>query len=105
MGKKLFICFFCFTLFVSGCATRPTDPDELRIYEEANDPLEPTNRGIHAFNQAADKVILKPIAQGYRFIVPSFFRSAISNFFDNLSQPVHFVNALLQGNESRQQSS
>ena len=97
MGKKLFILFFCFTLLISGCATRPTDPDELKIYEETNDPLEPTNRGIHAFNQAADKAILKPIAKGYRFIVPSFFRTAISNFFDNLAQPVHFVNALLQG--------
>ena len=84
-------------LAVSGCATRPTDPEELKIYEETNDPLEPMNRGIHAFNQTADKYVLKPIAQGYRAVVPSFFRDMISNFFQNLSQPVHFVNALLQG--------
>ncbi len=84
-------------LVVSGCATRPTDPEELRTYEETNDPLEPMNRGIHAFNQTADKYVLKPVAQGYRAVVPSFFRDMISNFFKNLAQPVHLVNALLQG--------
>ena len=97
MGKKKFILFFCLFLALSACATRPTDPEELRIYEETNDPLEPMNRGIHAFNQVADKAILKPIAKGYRAAVPSFYRGWVSNFFDNLSQPVHFLNALLQG--------
>ena len=97
MGKKLWILFFCLSLTVSGCATRPTDPEELKVYEETNDPFEPANRGIHAFNQAADKAILKPIAKGYRKVVPAFVRTSVSNFFDNLTQPVHLVNALLQG--------
>lgn len=97
MGKKLWILFFCFALTLSGCATCPTDPEELRIYEETNDPFEPTNRGIHAFNQTADKYVLKPIAKGYRKVVPTFVRTSVSNFFDNLRQPMHFVNALLQG--------
>ena len=70
MGKKIFILLLCSILLVSGCATRPTDPDELKVYEETNDPLEPTNRGIHAFNQAADKAVLNPIAKGYRAVVP-----------------------------------
>jgi phospholipid-binding lipoprotein MlaA len=55
------------------------------------------NRGIHAFNQVADKVVLKPIAKGYRAVVPEFHRGWVSNFFDNLAQPVHMLNALLQG--------
>ena len=97
MGKKKFILIFCLICLISGCATRPTDPEELRIYEETNDPLEPMNRGIHAFNQAADKAILKPVAKGYRAAVPSFYRGTVRNFFDNLAQPMHFVNALLQG--------
>ena len=70
MGKKKFILFFCLILLISGCATRPTDPEELKIYEETNDPLEPMNRGIHAFNQVADKAVLKPLAKGYRAVVP-----------------------------------
>lgn len=97
MGKKKFVLFFCLFVLLSGCATRPTDPEELKIYEEINDPLEPMNRGIHAFNQAADKAILKPVAKGYRAAVPAFYRGWVNNFFDNLSQPVHLLNALLQG--------
>jgi len=97
MGKKKFIVFFCLFMALFGCATRPTDPEELRAYEETNDPLEPMNRGIHAFNQVADKAVLKPIAKGYRATVPSFYRDCLGNFFDNLTQPMHLVNALLQG--------
>lgn len=97
MRKKTFVLFFCCVMFLSGCATKPTDPEELKVYEETNDPMEPMNRGIHAFNQTADEYVLKPVAKGYRAVVPLFFRDAISSFFDNLTQPVHFVNAMLQG--------
>ena len=97
MGKKKFVVFFCLFVLLAGCATRPTDPEELKIYEETNDPLEPMNRGIHAFNQVVNKGILTPVAKGYRTVVPSFHRGMISNFFNNLAQPVHLLNALLQG--------
>ncbi len=97
MEKKKIIVFFCVALMLPGCATPPTDPEELRLYQEANDPLEPMNRSIHAFNQVADKAVLKPVAKGYRAVVPEFFRDSIGNFFANLTQPVHMVNALLQG--------
>lgn len=97
MRKTTFVLFFCSTILLTGCATKPTDPDELKVYEETNDPMEPMNRSIHAFNQAADTYVLKPIAQGYRWLVPQFFRDAVLNFFDNMAQPVHFVNATLQG--------
>ena len=96
MGRKTFILFLVVCGLTCGCATRPTDPEELKVYEEVNDPLEPWNRGVHAFNQTAEKWVLKPVAKGYRYIVPSFFRDAVSSFFDNLTQPVHFANALLQ---------
>ena len=97
MEKKKFILFLGLFLILFGCATKPTDPEELRIYEETNDPWEPMNRGIHAFNQAADKAVLKPIAKGYRAAVPGFYRDSVGNFFDNLRQPVYLVNGLLQG--------
>ena len=97
MRKNFFVLFFFAIILLTGCATRPTDPEELKVYEETNDPFEPMNRGIHAFNQGADKYVLKPVAEGYRAVVPSFFRESVTNFFDNLAQPVHLVNALLQG--------
>ena len=39
---------------LAGCATPPpaSDPDAVADYKETNDPLEPTNRAIYAFNNA-----------------------------------------------------
>ena len=83
-------------LLFQGCATPPTDPDALAAYEEANDPLEPMNREIFAFNKAADTYLIKPLAQGYVYIVPADGRKSVRNFLNNLRSPVVFANDLLQ---------
>ena len=67
--------------------------DESSIY----DPWEGMNRGIFAFNDAADKYVLRPVAVGYQWLLPGFLRTGINNFFDNISYPVDILNALLQG--------
>jgi phospholipid-binding lipoprotein MlaA len=64
---------------------------------EVRDPLEPFNRKIFAFNQEVDRLVLKPVAQGYEYILPRFVRTGINNFFDNLLYPTVFVNQFLQG--------
>ena len=66
---------------LGGCATPPpaSDPDAVADYRETNDPLEPTNRAIYAFNNALDTAILKPVAQGYRYVVPGRVRDGIHN--------------------------
>ena len=58
---------------LGGCATPPPadDPDAVADFKETNDPLEPTNRAIYAFNNGLDTVIMRPAAQAYRFLVPS----------------------------------
>lgn len=84
-------------LTAGGCATRPTDPAELAHYKQLNDPLEPMNRAIFQFNEAADKVALRPLAIGYRTVIPRGVRSAIRNFLDNLEAPVVLLNDVLQG--------
>ena len=61
------------------------------------DPWEKYNRKMHAFNNAVDKGIAKPLAQGYVAVVPRPVRLGVSNFFSNLGQPVSALNALLQG--------
>lgn len=88
----------------SGCATRPdpqTDPEGYAFYEETNDPLEPWNRGVFAFNKGADKMILTPLGIFYRDIVPPIMQTGIDNMLDNLASPVTFLNDLLQGNMDR----
>jgi len=83
-------------LLLQACATPPTDPDALAAYEEANDPLEPMNRDIFAFNEAADKYVIRPLAEGYVAIVPAVGRRSVRNFLNNLRSPVVFANDVLQ---------
>jgi phospholipid-binding lipoprotein MlaA len=75
-------------LAVSGCATGPD--------AKANDPLEPMNRQIFKFNDAADKYVARPVAVAYTKVTPSPLRTAISNFFSNLGDVGNFANDLLQ---------
>jgi phospholipid-binding lipoprotein MlaA len=65
--------------------------------EEVYDPLEPANRAIFTFNEYADMLLIKPVAQAYDFVVPDPGKRAVTNVLRNLSMPVVFVNSLLQG--------
>lgn len=67
------------------------------LKSEINDPLEPLNRGIFAFNNAIDVVVLEPVARAYRFFVPDFARTGVKNFMRNLRTPVFAANNVLQG--------
>jgi phospholipid-binding lipoprotein MlaA len=82
----------CLLMITAVCAARGTAGQD-----EINDPFEPVNRGIFAFNDAADKYVLRPVAVGYQWLLPGFLRTGINNFFDNISYPVDILNALLQG--------
>jgi len=62
------------------------------------DPLEPFNRAMYHFNDKLYFWVLKPVAQGYKKVVPEAARVSVSNFFSNLAFPVRFVNCLLQAN-------
>jgi phospholipid-binding lipoprotein MlaA len=61
------------------------------------DPLEPVNRALFVVNDKAYFWVLKPVAQGYRAVVPEFLRISVRNFFSNIAMPIRFVNNLLQG--------
>ncbi len=61
------------------------------------DPLKPVNYAIHLFNDKLYFWFLKPVASGYKAVVPIEIRVCTSNFFNNLYAPVRFANCLLQG--------
>ena len=65
--------------------------------QTAGDPWEPLNRGIYTVNDVLDKVTLKPVAKGYRKVLPAFVRRGVSNFYANLRTPLTIVNQVLQG--------
>ena len=74
------------TLF-AGCAST----------NNPRDPLEPLNRAVYQFNDALDKVVMKPVATVYRDVLPDFARTGVTNFFNNLYDILTALNNLLQG--------
>ena len=61
------------------------------------DPLEDFNRVMYTFNDKLDVYLLKPVAKGYRAVVPTPVSKSISNFFSNLHDPMVMLNNFLQG--------
>ena len=61
------------------------------------DPLEGLNRKTYAFNTALDDYIVRPIAKGYKTIVPDPLERGILNMFSNLGEIGNVVNNTLQG--------
>jgi phospholipid-binding lipoprotein MlaA len=81
-----------------------SDKDLDMLYAEAEagvvhvaDPIAPFNRAMFHFNDKFYFWVLKPVARGYRFVVPTPLRTGVKNFFYNLITPVRLVNCLLQG--------
>jgi len=60
------------------------------------DPLEPVNRAFFRFNDKLYFWVLKPVATGYKTVIPEDGRIGIRNFFSNVGTPVRLVNCLLQ---------
>jgi phospholipid-binding lipoprotein MlaA len=74
---------------LSACATSsPRNPD---------DPYEDFNRQMFAFNNGLDRAVLEPVAKGYRAVTNEPVRNSVSNFVNNLGEPVTFANEVLQG--------
>jgi len=84
---------------LSACASTATSETESARAEY--DPLEAMNRKVHGFNRVLDKVALRPLASGYRKVVPSPVRRSITNFFSNLTTPRSALNNFLQGKPKR----
>ena len=64
------------------------------------DPIEPFNRAMFEFNDKLYFWLLKPVAQGYKAVVPEDARVSVKNFFSNLGFPMRFVSCLLQADIS-----
>lgn len=90
------------------------DPDEFPdllsdefAYEEARDsgsdsgltiydPLEPVNRVFFEFNDTMYEWLVKPVTDGYIWLIPRDLRVCFNNFFVNVAMPIRLMNTLLQ---------
>ena len=90
--KPLLIVFV--VALLTGCAGKLAN----HTYEDhqISDPYEPVNRSLFVANVVLDLAIVRPVATGYNYITPPFFRDRASSFISNLSEPNNFINNLLQ---------
>jgi phospholipid-binding lipoprotein MlaA len=79
-------------------AIEPSDsaPPKRHPPHAKGDPLEGFNRTMFSVNQSLDKAVFRPVAMGYKHVLPKPVRSGVRNFFSNLTEPVVFLNDLLQ---------
>lgn len=77
---------------LQGCASQPLAEGRA----DPRDPWESMNRRVYAFNDAVDTVAIKPVAQAYVAVVPSFARTGVHNFLGNLSDVWSMANSALQ---------
>jgi|GEM_PF-5331616 len=83
--------FLCTGL--AGCSTTQNQG-------EIADPFQGFNKVVFKFNDVADQAVMRPIASGYRTVVPQPARTGLKNFLRNLRAPVNFTNEVLQGDLS-----
>jgi phospholipid-binding lipoprotein MlaA len=60
------------------------------------DPVEGVNRGLFSVHQFLDRVFFRPVSVVYKTAVPKFVRTGIRHVISNLSEPVVFLNDVLQ---------
>lgn len=88
LRRFLGLSLLCAIIGLGGCATTGGNP---------RDPLEGYNRVMFGFNDGVDKVIMKPLASGYKTVMPEFARTGVTNFFANLGDLWIGINNILQG--------
>ncbi len=66
--------------------------------EQSNpDPFESFNREMFALNDSLDKYLLRPVAQGYDWVMPAVAKRGVGNMFANMYDFNAAINGVLQG--------
>ena len=74
-----------------------TPPRASDLDNEQYDPWESFNEKMFTFNYNVDKYALKPVARGYRAVVPEQVQIMLGNALNNVTWVPRFMNSLLQG--------
>ena len=87
-------------------ADKPVEPSKQELLAQSvsndvNDPLEPMNRAILSFNEFIQDLLLRPMGEIYRGLIPEFARNALHNALQNVGAPVVLIHDLLQWEPAR----
>ena len=90
-NKRINLCLLMLIGFLAGCTSSSS--------KESADmsALESYNHSMFKFNNVVDKTILRPVAKGYKAVTNDYLRQRITNFFNNIAEPISAANHLLQG--------
>ena len=89
MFNRFLLILLLFTA-LGGCASTSSTANDVG-------GLERYNRAMFSFNNKVDKFVVRPVAKGYRAVTTKYIRSRVTNFFNNIEEPVSAVNHILQG--------
>lgn len=97
--RRLLVLFALLALMplLSACADMPKTPEAQAEAKAINDPLEPMNRVIFDVNDFLDRLLIRPLTELYRFVVPDYMRDRVANVVANIGEPVIFANDLMEG--------
>jgi phospholipid-binding lipoprotein MlaA len=79
-------------------AASASDPVKVRARHSRTpgDPIEGVNRSLFSVHQFLDRIFFRPVAMAYKAIVPKVVRTGIRHVISNLTEPVVFLNDVLQ---------
>ncbi len=69
--------------------------------QKDEDSLEGVNRAMHDVNDTIYQYFFRPLAKGYRDVMPDDGRKVIGNVFDNLKSPAKLVSSAVQGDAEK----
>ncbi|MBR5599181.1 MAG: VacJ family lipoprotein [Alphaproteobacteria bacterium] len=90
MSNKILTLLLFFSISLSGCASSSQQVSDVST-------LEKYNRAMFSFNNKVDKYVVRPVAKGYKAVTNKYIRTRVSNFFNNIDEPVSAANHILQG--------
>lgn len=82
----------------AGSAEPPRDTGikPARHRHAPGDPAEGVNRALFSIHQVLDRYLFRPVALAYKTVIPKIVRRGIRHVISNLTEPVVFVNDVLQ---------
>lgn len=83
----------------TAATSMSTDQDVSGV--QVSDPFEGLNRGLYSVHNVIDRFALKPLALGYRYVIPNPVRKGVRNVLHNVASPVILANDVLQGSPKK----